>query len=90
MKPQAQHPGAALAARLYDRRITVVALARAIGVTRKTVSAIIHGRQRLTPEIGIWIAKALGDAPTTWIDKQTAYDVATIDAGRVQRIKEAA
>jgi addiction module HigA family antidote len=67
--------------------ITVGDAAAALGVARKTLSAIINGRQAITPEMSVRLAKALGTAPDTWALKQLAFDVASVDRRRLAPVK---
>jgi antitoxin HigA-1 len=76
---RAKHPGAALWDVLEPLGLTVGQLADALGVTRKTLSAIINGRQGITPAMSVRLGKALGDEPEAWALRQLAFDMASVD-----------
>lgn len=71
------HPGQILK-RLYldPSNYTITAFAKQIGVSRKTVSAIVNGRQAITTEMAIRLATVF---PTTtamdWLNLQVRYNV---------------
>lgn len=60
---------------LKPRRITQKAFAEAIGVSRKHVSAIVSGRQRIEPEVAVRFSKVLDTTPDVWLNLQHAVDV---------------
>ena len=59
--------------------LTVTAAARALGVTRKTLSELINGRSGISPEMAIRLTKAFGGAPETWLGMQMEYDLAQVE-----------
>ncbi len=48
--------------------------AKALGVSRKTLSAILNGRSGISPEMALRLSKALGRTPESWLALQHAYD----------------
>jgi addiction module HigA family antidote len=46
-----------------------------MGVSRKTLSKIVNGRGRVTPEIALRLSIALGSSPESWLGHQAAYDL---------------
>ncbi|MBD0277425.1 MAG: HigA family addiction module antidote protein, partial [Flavisolibacter sp.] len=40
------------------KKLTIGEVARGLGTTRKTLSAIINGKQRVTPEMALRLSKA--------------------------------
>ena len=74
------HPGEELWADWLDPLdVTVGQAATAIGVSRKTLSLIIHGHQRITAEMSVRLSKALGTAPDLWARKQLVFDLSEVD-----------
>lgn len=70
------HPGEVLnEACIKPLNISVTATAKALGISRKTLSAIIHGRARVTTDIAIRLGIAFDTSAESWIGMQTAYDV---------------
>ena len=50
--------------------------AKALGVTRATLSNLINGRAGVSPAMAIRLAKAFGGSPETWLKLQMQYDLA--------------
>ena len=55
--------------------ITVTDAAKKLGVTRKTLSALINCRASLSPEMAIRIAKATNTTPESWLFMQAKLDL---------------
>jgi len=55
--------------------ITVTRAAEALGVSRKTLSAILNGRAGVSPEMAIRLAKAFDTTPESWMNQQMQYDL---------------
>ena len=66
--------------------ITVTDAARALGVSRKTLSAILNGRAGISPEMAIRLSKAFDNSAESWLNQQTQYDlwVAQQAAGKIK------
>jgi addiction module HigA family antidote len=74
-KRQPSTPGSILRSHyIEDRGITVTALSRAIGVSRKHMSDIVNGRSRIEPRTAARLAKALGTTTALWMNLQAAVD----------------
>lgn len=70
------HPGAILREDvLPGLGITQSELAEHIGVSRRTVSEIIHERRAITPDLAIRLAHFLDTTPESWLNMQQALDV---------------
>ena len=70
------HPGELVREEcLVPLGLSVTAAARALGVTRKTLSELINGRSGISPEMAIRLTKAFGGAPETWLGIQMEYDL---------------
>jgi addiction module HigA family antidote len=46
-----------------------------MGVSRKTLSKIVNGRGRVTPEIALRLSVALGSSAESWLGHQAVYDL---------------
>ena len=70
------HPGGIIA-RLYlaPLNLTVVGLARALRVSRKTVSKLINERGSITPEMALRLSIAFNTTPHLWLNLQQDYDL---------------
>jgi addiction module HigA family antidote len=55
--------------------VSVAAFARAIGVSRQTVHAILSGDKGITPAMALRIGKFVGNGPGLWLRMQQAYDL---------------
>ncbi len=55
--------------------LSVTRAAEALGVTRKTLSAIINGRAGISPEMAIRLSKAFSASAESWLTQQAHYDL---------------
>ena len=56
--------------------VTVTQAAEALGVSRKTLSAILNGRAGITPEmVAMRLSIAFGTSSESWLNQQTQYDL---------------
>ena len=55
--------------------LTVTEAARRLGVTRKTLSALLNCKASLSPEMAIKIAKATETSPESWFNMQSKIDL---------------
>ena len=55
--------------------ITVTEAARALGVTRKTLSDLLNGRSGISPEMALRLSKVFGRTPEGWLRLQLQYDL---------------
>ena len=70
------HPGKVLK-ELYlnEYKISVTALALKLGVSRTTASELVNGKNGVTAEMALKLAKACKTTPKLWLDMQTQYDL---------------
>ncbi len=70
------HPGAILREDvLPSLSMTQVELADCLGVSRRTISQILHEHRPLTPDMAIRLSHLLGTTPESWLNMQQALDV---------------
>lgn len=55
--------------------ISVTDAAKGLGVSRKTLSAILNGRSGISPEMALRLAKAFDTSPESWLNQQMQYDL---------------
>jgi addiction module HigA family antidote len=60
---------------LPDLGITQGEFADRLGVSRRTVSEILHERRSVTPDMAIRLGKLLGNGAGLWLRMQQAADV---------------
>lgn len=70
------HPGEVLKALcLEPLGLTVTDAARALGVSRKTLSAIVNGRAGISPEMAVRLSLAFDTTAESWLAQQLQYDL---------------
>ena len=55
--------------------LTVTDAAKGLGVSRKTLSALLNGRFGISPEMAIRLSKGFGGSAESWLIQQTQYDL---------------
>ncbi|HVU93749.1 MAG TPA: HigA family addiction module antitoxin [Puia sp.] len=58
------------------KRLPIEEVAKGLRTTRKTLSAIINGKQSITPEMALKLAKAFNTSAEFWMHAQENYDLA--------------
>ena len=84
------HPGAFVRTQVIEPLgLSVTEAAKALGVTRVALSALLNGRAALSPDMAIRIEKAFGPDMETLMRMQSSYDIAAArkraDAIKVRR-----
>ena len=70
------HPGKIIKELCLDPLgITITRAAEALGVSRKTLSAILNGRASITPEMAIRLSIAFNTTAESWLNQQAQYDL---------------
>lgn len=60
---------------LTPLRLTVTDAARALGVSRKTLSTILSGRSGISAEMAVRLSMAFPTTPESWLNQQLQYDL---------------
>jgi len=55
--------------------LSVTEAAKALGVSRKTLSAVVNGRSGISPEMAIRLSIAFDTTPESWLNQQTQFDL---------------
>jgi addiction module HigA family antidote len=55
--------------------LSVTEAAEGLGVSRKTLSAILNGRAGISPEMALRLSMAFGTSPESWLNQQIQYDL---------------
>ncbi|MBN2356667.1 HigA family addiction module antidote protein [candidate division KSB1 bacterium] len=75
-KRKPTHPGEVLREDVIKPlNLTVTEAATRLGITRKTLSALLNCRAGLSPEMAIRIARATGTTPESWLFMQAKLDL---------------
>jgi addiction module HigA family antidote len=71
------HPGQFIKMEIIDPLgLSVTAAAKALGVTRPALSALLNGRAALSPDMALRIEKAFAPKMDILMRMQTSYDIA--------------
>jgi addiction module HigA family antidote len=77
------HPGEIIKGLWLDPMgASITEAAQALGVSRKTLSKIINGKGRVTPELALRLSISLGSSPESWLGHQAAYDLWQLEQER--------
>ena len=60
---------------LEPLNLTITAFAERIGVSRKTVSAIVNGRAPVTVDMALRLSRAFNTTPELWLNLQRSVDL---------------
>lgn len=55
--------------------LTVTAAAEALGVSRKTLSAVLNGKAGISPEMAIRLSIAFDTSAESWLNQQSQYEL---------------
>jgi addiction module HigA family antidote len=55
--------------------LTVTEAARSLGVSRKTLSAILNARAGISPEMAVRLSIAFNTSAESWLNQQLQYDL---------------
>ena len=70
------HPGEVLKELcLKPLGLTVTGAAKALGVSRKTLSMVVNGRAGISPEMAIRLSIAFDTSAESWLNQQIQFDL---------------
>ena len=70
------HPGEVVRALcLEPLGLSVTEAAKALGISRKTLSSILNGRAGISPEMAVRLSIAFGTSAESWLNQQTQHDL---------------
>jgi addiction module HigA family antidote len=70
------HPGEVLRSLcLEPLNLTVTQAAEGLGISRKTLSAILNGRAGISPEMAVRLSIAFDTTAESWLNQQLQYDL---------------
>ncbi len=84
------HPGEVIRGLcLEPLELSVTEAAEGLGVSRKTLSAILNGHAGISPEMALRLSIAFDTTPESWLHQQTQYDLwAAKKAKKQLRVKK--
>lgn len=82
------HPGEILREDvLSELGLSVGDAAARLGVSRVTLSRVLHGHARLSPNLAVRLEQAGVGTARAWLAMQTTYDLATERAGGLPKVQ---
>lgn len=76
LKRKPTHPGEILKQHyMVPLKLNVSAVAKAIGVSRKTVSMLVNERCGITPDVALRLSIAFNTSARLWLNLQQTYDL---------------
>ena len=76
MNAIAPHPGLVIKELcLEPLGVTVTDAAKALGVSRKTLSSIVNGKAGISPEMAVRLSIAFNTSSESWMNQQSQYDL---------------
>jgi len=81
------HPGEYIKDELEAREMSQNDLAIKLGISKTTVSSIIHGRRNLTPTVAVKLEEVLEISAEFWMNLQIKYDIDKIKKKYASKIK---
>ena len=70
------HPGEVVRRQcLEPLGLTVTETAKGLGVSHNTLSMLLNGRLKISPEIAIRLSQGFGGSPESWLQQQMQYDL---------------
>ena len=89
------HPGAVLRELCIEPLgLSITGAAASLGVTRKTLSAIVNGHSGISPIMAVRLSLAFGTSSESWLNQQLQYDLWIAEKKRqtlkVKKFKKAA
>ena len=70
------HPGTVIRELCIDPLgLSVTEAAKALGVSRKTLSSILNGKAGISPEMAVRLSIAFNTSSESWINQQAQYDL---------------
>lgn len=78
------HPGEIIKGLWLDPiGASITEAAHAMGVSRKTLSKLIHGKGRITPEMAVRLSITLGSSAESWLGHQATYDLWQLEQEKI-------
>jgi antitoxin HigA-1 len=73
------HPGGVVLRQCIEPSgLTITEAAERLGVTRNTLSELVHGKRGISPEMAVRLSKVFGSTEEGWLVQQAQYDLAHV------------
>lgn len=70
------HPGELLKEDYFEPlHLSITAVAKSLGVSRKTLSSLVNGRSGISPDMALRLSHAFNTTPQLWLNMQQQYDL---------------
>ena len=79
------HPGGfVLRQCIQPLGLSITEAARALGVTRTTLSELVNERRGISPQMAVRVSKVFGGSAESWVTQQALYDLAQVRTKEVK------
>ena len=79
------HPGGVVLRQcIQPLGLTITEAAAALGVTRTTLSELVHGKRGISPEMAIRLSKVFGGSAESWLTQQAHYELSQINTDTIK------
>ncbi len=79
------HPGGVVLRQCIEPLgLTITKAATALGVTRTTLSELVHGKRGISPEMAVRLSQVFGGSAESWITQQAHYDLARVRRDKIK------
>jgi len=83
------HPGAVLREDIFPSlALSQQMIADRLGVSRRTISQILHEKRAITPDMAIRLARFLGNSPKFWLNMQSTHDLWQLENQKANQYDE--
>jgi antitoxin HigA-1 len=79
------HPGGVVLRQCIEPLgLTITKAAAALGVTRTTLSELVHGKRGISPEMAVRLSQVFGGSAESWVTQQAQYDLAQVRRDKIK------
>jgi len=79
------HPGKFILTEcIQPLNLTITEAARALGVSRGVLSALVSGKRGISAEMAVRVSQVFGGSPESWLIQQAQYDLAHVAKDRIK------
>lgn len=79
------HPGGVVLRQCIEPLgLTITKAAAALGVTRTTLSELVHGKRGISPEMAVRLSQVFGGSAESWATQQAQYALAQVRRDKIK------